>query len=61
MYTFSVVLEIRIQHMEKIYSNNTKPKSEKLPSKKTKDFILNYSKALHIQQCKGLTVEMLIN
>lgn len=47
--------------MEKIYSEDSKLKTKKLPSKSTKDFILNYSKALRVINCKGVTVEMLIN
>lgn len=47
--------------MEKIY---TKPKfntENKLPSQQTKNFILNYSKAFQVIQCKNLVVEVLIN
>jgi hypothetical protein len=47
--------------MEKIYSKSPKPNITNLPSKKTKDFILNYSKALKVFNCKGINVEMLIN
>lgn len=47
--------------MEKIYSRNQKLNTNQLPTKQTKDFILNYSKALKVINCKGLVVEMLIN
>lgn len=47
--------------MEKIYSKNPKQNTTHLPSKQTKDFIFNYSKALKVIDCKGLVVELLIN
>lgn len=47
--------------MEKIYAKRTPKNQNALPSKKTKDFILNYSKAFKVLHCKGLKVEMLIN
>ena len=47
--------------MEKIYSKHSKPNSQKLPSKQTKDFILSYSKSLKIIDCGSIKIEMLIN
>jgi hypothetical protein len=47
--------------MEEIYSRSYKKNMNQLPSKKTKDFILNYSKALKVFTCGGLKVEVLIN
>jgi len=48
-------------NMQKIYSKD--PKHCKLVTAKptTVDFLLNYSKSLHISKVKGLTVESILN
>ncbi|GGE17432.1 hypothetical protein [Psychroflexus salis] len=47
--------------MGKIYTKKTPTKQILMPKKSTLNFILNYSKALHVQNYKGMQVDLIIN
>ncbi len=49
--------------MTKIYPDETPEKQDEnlTPSKETIQFLLDYSKALHVNRGKHLTYEMLLN
>jgi len=47
--------------MEEIYSDHTEVCTLIKTKPQTVNFILNYSKALHVQKLKGLTIEHNLN
>jgi len=47
--------------MEEIYSDYTEVCALIKTKSQTIDFILNYSKALHVQKIKGITIEQNLN
>ena len=47
--------------MEEIYSDHTEVCTLIKTKSQTVNFILNYSKALHVQKLKGLTIEHNLN
>jgi hypothetical protein len=47
--------------MAKLYTQETPKKQNLQPKKETVDFILNYSKALSVINCKNEKFELLLN